>query len=367
MKKIGIYIHVPFCKSKCYYCDFNSYAGKDEYIEKYVNTVIQELENNNLEQYEIETVYFGGGTPSVIDEKYIEKILKSIDISKAIEVTIEVNPATATLEKLKKYKDIGINRVSIGLQSTCDMLLQKIGRVHKYIDFKNTYNDARTVGFKNISFDLMLGLPNQTIEILEKSLNEAVKYKPEHISIYSFILEEGTKFYQMYENNKLELLSEELDRKMYWIAKNFLQNNGYEHYEVSNFAINKQHRAKYNTNCWKQHEYIGIGAGAHSFVDDKRYRNSEKIEEYINNNKITIEEELTKEDKMREYVILSLRMIEGFKLEDFYKSFDIDFLDFFKKEYQKLIDMNLIVNTNNSIRLTNKGIDLANIVWQEFV
>ena len=237
-KEVGIYIHIPFCKRKCYYCDFVSYPGKEELMEEYINAVIKEIENSDLEKYKVKTVYIGGGTPSILDSESIGKVMQKLNkyISKNAEITIEVNPGTANEEKLKSYMGFGINRLSIGLQSTNNKLLDEIGRIHSYEDFLNVYNMARNVGFKNINVDLMLGLPNQTLRILLGSLRKVIKLSPEHISLYSLILEEGTKLFQMWEEKKTKMIDDALERKMYWKTKRVLEEAGYVHYEISNFA-----------------------------------------------------------------------------------------------------------------------------------
>ena len=287
MKKIGVYIHIPFCKQKCYYCDFISYANKEQYFDKYVQALITEmssfLDNNDVE---IETIYIGGGTPSIIDAKYIEKVMAKLQEKNALitakEITIEVNPGTVTEEKLKTYKKIGINRLSIGLQSTDNNILKTIGRIHSYEDFLNTYKLARNQGFGNINVDLMIGLPNQKISDIKSSLEEITELKPEHISVYSLIVEENTPIEKMLNIGKLELPDEELERNMYWYVKNFLELNGYKHYEISNFA-KEGYESKHNLDCWNQKEYIGFGVAAHSYINDVRYGNTENIDEYIKN------------------------------------------------------------------------------------
>lgn len=366
MKKIGLYVHIPFCKSKCYYCDFNSYSNKDCLIKDYIEAVKKEIKEYDLKQYKIETIYIGGGTPSYMNEGYIKEILEEIDISNVIEITIEVNPGMVNNEKLKKYYDSGINRLSIGLQSTNNCLLKSIGRIHTYEQFLETYNTARIVGFKNINVDLMLALPNQSFQDLQDSLEKIVSLKPEHISVYSLILEEGTMLYNKALHKEILLPTDDDERKMYWQVKEFLKQNNYEHYEISNFAL-KDYRAKHNTDCWEQKEYIGIGAGASSFINDKRYVNSDLIEEYINNNKRTLEEELNEKSKIQEYIMLGLRKIEGISLQEFRSKFNVEFFEEFKKEYDKLNKEGLLIQENGYIKLSNKGIDLANLVWEEFV
>lgn len=256
-KSIGIYIHIPFCKAKCYYCDFVSFANKEELYEEYAQAVIKEIRYKDISKYSIDTIYIGGGTPSILDGESISKILKEIIpyTKKETEITIEINPGTANKEKLKEYKKAGINRLSIGLQSTKNDLLKQIGRIHTYEEFLKIHKTARKIGFTNINVDLMLGLPNQSIEMLEQSLEEIIKINPEHISVYSLILEENTKLFEMVDKGKLELPNEELERKMYWKVKNRLEENGYKHYEISNFA-KEGYKSRHNSDCWEQKEYI---------------------------------------------------------------------------------------------------------------
>ena len=367
MKELNLYIHIPFCKQKCYYCDFISYPNKDSYIENYIDTLINEYRNYKAEEYIIKTVYIGGGTPSYIDSRYIVKLLKEINLDNAEEITIEVNPGTVTREKLMDYKSAGINRLSIGLQATQDKLLMGIGRIHTYSEFIGTYNMAREIGFKNINVDLMLALPGQTIEDLEESVKRIIEINPEHISIYSLILEEGTKLYDMVSNNECTLVDDDTERKMYWGVKKMLEKNGYINYEISNFA-KEGYYSKHNTSCWNQKEYIGIGAAAHSYLDNRRYSNPEGIDEYIrdyNNRQVNeIQDKLSQE---KEYMILGLRKLEGIKISEFEIKFNENPIYLFRNELNKLVTLELIEIDLNDIRLTNKGLDLANIVWEEFI
>ena len=385
-KELGIYIHVPFCKQKCYYCDFVSFSNKEEYIEKYVETVKREIDSYDLSNYNITTIYIGGGTPSRIPSEKIQEILEIIkqEISanqtkwEDIEITIELNPGTVEEEKIKKYKEIGINRLSIGLQSTNNKLLKEIGRIHTFEDFKNTYNLVKKVGFENINVDLMIGLPNQTISDVKESLNEIIKLNPTHVSVYSLIVEENTKMEQLINNKELQLPDEELERQMYWYVKNTLELNGYNHYEISNFA-KKGKESKHNLNCWEQKEYIGLGLAAYSYLNGVRYGNTSNIEEYINvqdfYNRSELEESgirivdevQTLEDKRKEYMLLGLRKIEGVSIQKFKEKFVENPIFLFRKELEKLVNEELIAIDGDCIRLTNKGLDLANIVWEEFV
>ena len=374
-KHIGIYIHIPFCKQKCYYCDFVSYCNKDNLIEKYIQAVKKEIQLQEIIK-EIDTIYIGGGTPSYIEAKYIKEILEEIktkNISKEAEITIEVNPGTVKLEKLQEYKNCGINRLSIGLQSTQNNLLKTIGRIHNFEEFLETYKMARKIGFKNINVDLMLGLPNQKISELKESLEKVLELKPEHISVYSLIVEENTPIADKIEKNELILPEEETERNMYWYVKNTLELNGFHHYEISNFA-KKGFESKHNLNCWEQQEYIGIGTSAHSYVENVRYSNTENLEKYIDNieqgtpenNKI-IHEVQNENDKKKEFMLLGLRKIDGIKISEFKKVFGDNPIYLFRNELKKLSDEELIGIDDDIIRLTNRGIDLANLVWEEFI
>ncbi len=377
MKELGIYIHIPFCKSKCIYCDFISFANKEKIIEKYIECLKKETKSKEENDCIIDTIYIGGGTPSFIDSKYIKEIVETIKskfkIKQEAEITIEVNPGTVNEAKLKDYKRTGINRISIGLQSTNNKTLKQIGRIHTYEEFLNTYNLARNVGYKNINVDLMLALPNQTLEEMEESVKKVIELNPEHISIYSLILEEGTKMEEFVNNKKIKLPSEELERKMYWNIKDKLEQNGYIHYEISNFS-KEGFESKHNTNCWSQKEYLGFGLAAHSYINNKRFCNIKNIEEYIknieNNNiksNIQICEIQNEEEKKKEYMLLNLRKIKGVDIQKFKNNFVDNPIYLYHKELKKLVKQELIEVDFNNIKLTNKGLDLANLVWEEFI
>ena len=378
MEELGIYIHIPFCKQKCFYCDFCSFANKNEMQEKYVEAVINEIKNiTHKEKYTVTTIYFGGGTPSILNPEYIKNILQEIESSFEIlddaEITIEINPGTVNEEKLKKYKEYGINRLSIGLQSANDKILKKIGRIHDYKQFEETFFYARKCGFKNINIDLMIGLPTQAVEDVKQTLEKIIQKNPEHISVYSLIIEEGTIIEKLINENKLQLPDEETERIMYWTVVNELKENGYNQYEISNFS-KKTYESKHNTNCWKQKQYIGLGTSAHSYLNKKRYSNTNNIEEYIKNiqennisKNITIHEEQTEESTMNEYMLLGLRMIQGININEFKQKFKTDPTIKYKKILEKLQKENLIQITKTSIKLTKQGIDFGNIVWEEFI
>lgn len=381
MKELGIYVHIPFCKQKCYYCDFISYANKEEKTKEYVKCIQKEIEieskKYSKDEYEITTIYFGGGTPSYISALYIENIINVIKLNYNVkdnaEITIEINPGTVNEEKILIYEKIGINRVSIGLQSTNDKLLKQIGRIHTYEEFLNCYKLVSKSKINNINVDLMLALPNQTIEDLEESLQKVINLKPNHISLYSLILEEGTKLEKMVSENIVKLPEEDLEREMYWKTKRILEKNGYNHYEISNFA-KEGYKSKHNMNCWSQKEYLGFGVAAHSYVNRKRYCNTNNIEEYISNikkgkieNNRTVCEIQNKIDEQKEFMMLGLRKIDGIDIQEFKNKFVENPIYVFHKELEKLVNEDLIEIDLDKIKLTNKGLDFANLVWEEFV
>lgn len=380
MEELGIYVHIPFCKRKCSYCDFKSFSNIDEINQKkYVDALIKEIQNSqNTNKYIVTTIYIGGGTPSFINETYIKDILQAIykkwEIKNDVEITIEVNPGTITKEKLEAYKNMGINRLSIGLQSTNNYLLNKIGRIHSYEEFIENYILARKIGFENINIDLMLALPEQNMEDLMQSVKKVINLNPEHISIYSLILEENTELWKKVKNKEENLVEDDLEREMYWKSKKAFEDAGYIHYEISNYA-KPGFESKHNTNCWSQKQYLGFGIAAHSYFNGKRFYNVEDLNKYITNieknefeNNIIIEEEnRTKEDVAKEYMMLGLRKIEGVSISEFQRRFELNPLFYFRFEISKLQEMDLIEVDLDNIRLTKKGLDLANIVFEEFI
>lgn len=378
MKKLGIYVHIPFCKRKCAYCDFISFSNKQNLIDGYIEAVVKEINKCeiNKENHLIDTIYFGGGTPSYIDSKHIvfilEAIINKFNVSEDAEITIEVNPGTVTEEKLTDYYKSGINRLSIGLQAIDDKLLKTIGRIHSFSDFLETYSIAKKLGFTNINVDLIIGLPTQNLSDVKTAIEKTVELDPNHISVYSLIVEEGTPIEEKINKKELFLPSETLERKMYWAVKEELEKNGYMHYEISNFA-KPGYESKHNTSCWNQEEYIGFGLAAHSYINNTRYSNTEDIEEYIDNIERdkeeykTIHEVQSKEDKMKEYMLLGLRKIEGVRIFEFKKKFVDNPIYLYREELNKLVTQELIEIEEDNIKLTKKGIDLANLVWEEFV
>ena len=378
-KEIGLYIHIPFCKSRCYYCDFFSTQNCEDLIEQYIDAVCKELLQNAeiFSEYSIKTVYFGGGTPSYIDSKYIAKIMDIIKLfsNNINEITIEINPGTVDIEKLKCYKELNINRLSIGLQTIYDDALKNIGRVHTYNDFLSTLELTKKLGFNNISIDLIYPLPNVNFSKFSNEINEIIKlsksYDIKHISVYNLELHENTKLDFLIKEGFLTLCDEDEEYKMKEYMDENLTKSNFLKYEISNYAF-RGFESQHNLNYWKQGEYIGIGASASSFFAGSRYTNVSDIKKYIyniNNNITTIcdKQDLNKLDLMKEYVILSLRLKEGLNKEKFANKFNIDIYKLFKAEIDKLKKEKLINENDNYIFLTKRGMEVANIVWQEFV
>ena len=379
MKELGIYVHIPFCKRKCYYCDFYSICANTKVQEEYFDAINKEIDDlgKMTEDILVKTIYIGGGTPSFVDSYNIKDIIngirKNFNIEKNAEITIEVNPGTITLQKMQDYLNVGINRISIGMQSSNDDTLKRIGRIHTWNDFLECYNLARKIGFRNINVDCMIGLPEQSISEVEDTINKVITLKPEHVSVYSLIVEEGTFIKELISKKAISLPDEYIERKMYWNTKKQLEKNGYIHYEISNFA-KPGFESKHNLDCWNQKEYIGIGSGAHSYTDNCRFSNISNINEYIKNykenrqeNNIKIHEIQDKTSMAKEFILLNLRMIKGCNIKAFYEKFGYDIHKGFKDEFDKLLNEGLIIINQDNICLTEKGLDLANLVWEEFV
>ena len=378
MKKIGIYVHIPFCKSKCAYCDFTSFANEDYKEEEYIKALDQEInERLKNDEYRVSTIYFGGGTPSFIKEKYIEQVLDTIRenciIETDCEITLEANPGTITEGKLNKYIDSGINRLSIGLQTSNNNLLKTIGRIHRYKDFETAIELAKRTGFNNINSDIIIGLPGQTIYDVEETLEKITEMNLQHISVYSLILEEGTILNDRVERGEIELPDEEIERYMYWFAKRKLEEAGYIHYEISNFA-KPGFYSQHNLDCWSQKEYLGFGISASSYENGIRYSNKKNLDNYIKNiengqfSRIRIiEEKQNEEMKMNEFMMLGFRKIVGVNIEEFKEKFGKNPLIIYKEKIARLLLQQLIEYNSEYLRLSKKGIDLANIVFKEFI
>ncbi|MCE4820686.1 radical SAM family heme chaperone HemW [Clostridioides difficile] len=377
---------------KCKYCDFNSYKmdidSKKRYIEDlkiemelYSNKLYKDNKYKNKEccslnkNDKITSIFVGGGTPSILTSDEIREVFISIkemfDIDENAEITIECNPGTLTLEKLKTMKEIGINRLSIGLQAIQEKHLNFIGRIHTYEEFEKNYKDALSVGFKNINIDLMYSLPNQTLCDWKETLEKVVHLNPTHISAYSLILEEGTELYNMYESNKFELIDENVDIEMYEYTINYLKSKGYNQYEISNYS-KEGYNCEHNILYWECEHYIGIGAGASGYINENRYNNVESLEDYhlslVKREKPIQENEiLSEKDMIEEKIFMGLRMNKGIKFEDFKKKFGIDFREKYNKQIEMLLARKLINQSFEGIQLTQKGREISNSVFIEFM
>lgn len=372
-KELSLYIHIPFCKQKCFYCDFPSYASIDYLREDYVKALCKEIEEKAI-NYKIKSIFIGGGTPSYLETKEIDKLLKTIsklDLEKGMEFTMECNPGALAEEKLKTMIEGGVNRISMGLQSVQNSLLKDIGRIHTFKEFMENFNLARKVGFKNINVDLMFGLPNQSFDEWKESLETIADLNPEHISAYSLIVEEGTAFYKLWERNKLILPSEEDERRMYSETKEILKAKGYHQYEISNYS-KEGYECYHNKVYWKSMNYLGVGSASTSFIDGKRIKNIENVKAYIDgimdNKSIVLEEkENSKEDNIEEFVFMGLRMIEGISKEEFKRRFKSDIYEIYSKEIKKNIENGLLLEVGDRLKLTEKGIEFSNSVMSDFI
>lgn len=376
MDKISLYIHIPFCAQKCLYCDFPSFARKDHLRKAYIEALNKEIislreKHNNLE---INTIFIGGGTPSVLEADELECLLKEVaklNMAKDIEYSMECNPGNLTEEKLEVMKKYGVNRISMGLQAKQDNLLKGLGRIHNYKIFKENFLLAKKVGFNNINVDLMFGLPNQRLNEWEETLREIISLEPAHISAYSLIIEEGTAFYNLYENDKLKLPTEEEERKMYHLSKKILEENGFNQYEISNYAKEGK-ECRHNLAYWNMDNWIGVGSAAASYINGKRIKNISSVEEYINSineNGEAVEEIInnSKNDNMEEFMFMGLRKINGIDENEFKKRFSMNINDVYGEILNKYIDEGLLIRESGRIFLSEKGIEISNIIMADFL
>ena len=368
-RDISVYVHIPFCKSKCQYCDFLSFGGNHTYMEEYKNALIKEIEHFKSDR-RVKSIFIGGGTPSIMPEGYISSILKAIqdkfEIHEYAEITLEANPGTLDRDKLSEYKKCGINRISVGLQAWQNRLLKYLGRIHTVEEFIENYRLIRSMGFENVNVDLMFALPTQTVEEWLETINNVIALGPEHISCYSLIIEEGTPFYDKYQNGLLNIIDEDTDRDMYHSAVDILNKSGYNQYEISNFAKNGK-ECRHNIVYWKRGDYIGFGLGAAGLIDGVRYYNTKNIKYYIKG--ITTEEKqvLSRDDCMSEFMFLGLRCTEGINTDEFAECFGVDIFEIYGNHIKKHIQGGLLELKNKNIRLTKLGVDLSNIVFVDFI
>ncbi len=372
-------MHIPFCIKKCGYCDFVSCAGKENLAGAYIDALIKEAGSlkEQFSSHIADTVFVGGGTPSILEEGLMSKLFKDIseifNIEKYAEITIEANPGTLSKNKLEEYKKCGITRISLGLQSHDDNILKNLGRLHDFGDFAHSYDMVKEAGFGNINIDIMFGLPGQDLKIFEETLDIVTGLQPKHISAYALKIEEGTPFFEKYKGK--EITSEETERDMYHSAVYKLEKAGYIHYETSNFA-KKGYECAHNLKYWTQKEYLGLGVAAHSYCRENgnmvRRRNTEDAEDYmeaVKNNKTAVKETyiIDERERQKEYIMLNMRLKKGIVYKDFQRRFGMDFRDKFKGEIEKLKKAGMIRETKYAVRPLLKGFDLQNTLILEFI
>ncbi len=374
MKEIGLYIHIPFCRSKCLYCDFNSYEKREGDSPEYVRALLREL-SAYQEKYglKFKTAFIGGGTPTVINYGLIGALMEKLmpQLVEGAEVTMECNPGTVSGESLAYYRSMGINRLSIGLQAWQPELLRTLGRIHGREEFLEAYYGARKAGFHNISVDLMFALPGQTMEMWEETLMKVCSLEVDHISCYSLKLEEGTRLYELHNAGKVLLPDEDMDRDMYAKAIEILEMHGYSQYEISNFA-RKGMESRHNLIYWHNEEYLGIGAGSHSKLQGSRFWNCKDIARYIEslgNGELPVEdsEQPDINEDMWETIFLALRLNEGLRLSDFENRYKTDFMGKYGAAVKKLEVNGLVYLEDGRLKLTGRGRDLSNSVFIEFM
>lgn len=377
-KELELYLHIPFCVSKCEYCDFLSAPSGEEQRQIYVERLCRRIRywSDVIHNYgyEIVSIFVGGGTPSILTEAQItqvfEAVHESFPIKEDAEITLEMNPGTDVKDKLPVYRELGINRLSMGLQSADNEELKCLGRIHTYEDFRQVYQWAREAGFTNINVDLMSAIPGQTLESYEDTLRKVADLEPEHISAYSLIIEEGTPFYERYGEGRHaeELPDEDIERQMYVRTGEILEDYGYHRYEISNYAKDG-YECRHNLGYWDRKEYLGLGAGASSLMDHIRWKEPDHIGPSTG---LVLEERedftrLRRKDEMEEFMFLGLRKINGVSEHDFYKSFRVSMDEIYKESIENLIKEGLLVREEDRIRLTDRGIDLSNYALSQFL
>ncbi len=363
-KPLELYIHIPFCIRKCAYCDFLSAPAAPEVQEAYVGQLLQEIAASKKlsEDYEAVTVFFGGGTPGILKGELLCSILRALrdrfSVREDAEITVEANPGTVNRDKLVQYREAGVNRISLGLQSADNQELKLLGRIHTWEQFLESFQLARETGFRNINVDLMSALPGQTTESVHRTLERVLALSPEHISAYSLILEEGTPFHKRYEGHPELLPSEEEERQMYYDTRDRLCACGYEHYEISNFA-KPGYACRHNLGYWERTDYKGFGLGAASLLENVRYTNQTDLTEYLKGNFAGTEEPLTEQAVREEYFFLGLRKMEGVEPGRYREHYE--------ERIQRLQAQQLLEEKDGRIRLTERGTDVSNYVMAQFL
>lgn len=371
MRNLSIYIHIPFCAKKCLYCDFLSYPAPAEERKAYLELLLSEIEGQALfyKGHQVISAFIGGGTPSVLDGGEIEEILCKLKncfrFEDTAELTIEVNPGTVTEEKLEAYLRAGINRLSIGLQSTNEEELRTLGRIHDYRRFCHTYEMARKMGFHNINIDLMSAIPGQSYDSYKETLEKVLAHGPEHISAYSLILEEGTWFYE--HRKELVFPTEEEDRQLYELTGEMLTAHGYHRYEISNYA-KEGYECEHNKVYWKRGDYLGFGLGAASMVEEVRFENPRTLADYrtrVRTGVVENRQYLSVAEQMEEFMFLGLRLMEGIEKKDFLQKFGVPIENIYGETLSRLRRDGLI-EEDEPIRLTPYGVDISNYVMAQF-
>lgn len=376
-KDLGLYIHIPFCARKCEYCDFLSWSAGEEEREQYVEALLLEIESYRefAKGYRVSTVFIGGGTPSVLLPKQMERILQKVyevfELEKRPEITIEINPGTVNEEKLQCYKENGVNRLSMGLQSVNNEKLRLLGRIHTYQDFVGSYELARKVGFDNISLDLISSIPGQTLQDWKKELETATAQKPEHISVYQLIIEEGTPFYEKYAEHPELLPDEETSREIYLWTGKFLKEAGYEQYEISNYTKSGK-ESRHNLKYWERGDYLGLGLGAASMVRNIRMSNTKDMKTYLERctQPKTMREDvqfLEEPRQMEEFMFLGLRKTRGVSKKEFRRTFGREMDMVYEKALHKCLENGMLLEHKDRIFLSEEGTLLSNIVLSEFL
>ena len=381
---IELYIHIPFCVKKCFYCDFLSFRALAADHEAYVDQLVREIRARGAfcSELTVSTVFIGGGTPSWLKEDYMQAIMETVyhyfSVEQDAEITIECNPGTITEHKFEVYRRIGINRLSIGLQSVHNEELKILGRIHTFEQFLKTYDMARKHGFSNINIDLMSSLPGQTPEIFCDSLYQVLKLKPEHISVYSLIIEKGTPFYELYRFDAVRqaagmqtesLPTEEEEYQTTKMTQHILKEAGYHWYEISNFA-KPGYECRHNIGYWKRVDYLGVGLGASSLIDNVRYSNTRDLYTYLSVPADSLHEtaaQITRNEQMEEFMFLGLRMRDGFYRDEFTQAFGIPIEAVYGDALNHLQQEELLLKREGRIYLTDKGMDLNNYVVAQFM
>ena len=377
MKKLGLYIHIPFCLKKCLYCDFYS-LPQGEVPNEYLDALFAQLDEYGLQtaDYAVDTVFLGGGTPSLLNEKQIDRLFhqlyRDFNVTKKAEVTVEANPGTVDPKKLKAFRKAGVNRLSLGTQSFCDRDLKVCGRVHDVKENIDAFSAARKAGFDNINLDLMFGLPEQSPADLIGSLNTALKLGAEHISFYGLKIEPGTPFFE--RRDTLSLPDEDTERDMYFVSREMLLQSGYFHYEISNFA-KKDRYCRHNIKYWNGDEYLGIGPAAHSYFAGKRFSFKKDLRLYIDSfsekgsNESIIDEmiDIPRASRIGEYVMLRMRLSDGVDLETFHKLFGRDFETLYLSKMEPFIRSGHIRRTEKGYAFSPEGMYVSNFILARII